>query len=150
MDDSTEEASTEVVSKPKLPQPPPQPPHNPGVPEKAHQNPGIPENDVPMKEEQEEEEEEEEIPTLCPNTGMLLTAAGDCLPSTEEKKEKKPEIEEDEETVGEPLYEEDIIDGFSICSFKDYEDLEVGTPKIGHISVMAVVQSLSDIVTSTL
>ena len=150
MDDSTEEASTEVVSKPKLPQPPPQPPHNPGVPEKAHQNnPGIPENDVPMKEEQEEEEEEEEIPTLCPNTGMLLTAAGDCLPSTEEKKEKKPEIEEDEETVGEPLYEEDIIDGFSICSFKDYEDLEVGTPKIGHISVMTV-QSLSDIVTSTL
>ena len=35
-----------------------------------------------------------------------------------------PQITEDKETVSEPLYEEDIIDGFSICSFKDYNDLE--------------------------
>ena len=40
--------------------------------------------------------------------------------------ESKPQITEDKETVSEPLYEEDIIDGFSICSFKDYDDLEVG------------------------
>ena len=53
MDDSTEEASTEVVSpKPKVPPPP-----------------ILPEKEDPIK------EEEEEIPTLCPNTGMLLTAA---------------------------------------------------------------------------
>ena len=118
MDDSTEEASTEVVSKPKPPPvPPPAPPQ-------------------PLKEETEAEEEEEEIPTLCPNTGMLLTAAGDLIkeekPIVEDKKElmednKKPEIEEDKATLGEPLYEEDIIDGFSICSFKDFDDLEVGT-----------------------
>ena len=115
MDDSTEEASTEVVSKPKMPQPP-QPPPQPPQP--------LPEKEDPIKEEaMEEEEEEEEIPTLCPNTGMLLTAAG---LTTEEK--KKPEIEEDKETVAEPLYEEDVIDGFSICSFKDFEDLEVGNP----------------------
>ena len=38
--------------------------------------------------------------------------------------ESKPQITEDKETVSEPLYEEDIIDGFSICSFKDYNDLE--------------------------
>ena len=119
MDDSTEEASSEIVSKPK---PPPAP-------------------SQPLKEEAADAaEEEEEIPTLCPNTGMLLTSAGDLvkqeekppLEDNEEKKmdlveERKPEIEEDKETVGEPLYEEDIIDGFSICSFKDYEDLEVGT-----------------------
>ena len=114
MDDSTEEASTEVVSKPKMPQPPPAPPQP------------LPEKEEPIKEEEaaeEEEEEEEEIPTLCPNTGMLLTAAG--LATVEDK---KPEIEEDKETVAEPLYEEDIIDGFSICSFKDYDDLEVGNP----------------------
>ena len=113
MDDSTEEASTDVVSKPKMPQPPPAPPQP------------LPEKEEPIKEEEaaEEEEEEEEIPTLCPNTGMLLTAAG--LATVEDK---KPEIEEDKETVAEPLYEEDIIDGFSICSFKDYDDLEVGNP----------------------
>ena len=115
MDDSTEEASTDVVSKPKMPQPPPAPPQP------------LPEKEEPIKEEEaaEEEEEEEEIPTLCPNTGMLLTAAG--LATVEDK---KPEIEEDKETVAEPLYEEDIIDGFSICSFKDYDDLEVGNPYV--------------------
>ena len=30
------------------------------------------------------------------------------------------------ERLSEPLYEEDIIEGFSMVAFKSYEDLEVG------------------------
>lgn len=34
-------------------------------------------------------------------------------------------VEEVQNTVAEPLYEEDLIDGFSFAAFKTYEDLEV-------------------------
>merc|ERR1712076_256552 len=39
-------------------------------------------------------------------------------------KKVKKEIEEIEERLQDPLYEEDIVEGFSFCSFVTYEDLE--------------------------
>ena len=40
-------------------------------------------------------------------------------------KKVKKEIEEIEERLQDPLYEEDIVEGFSFCSFVTYEDLDV-------------------------
>jgi hypothetical protein len=42
------------------------------------------------------------------------------------KPPRPPRPKKVRETLKEPLYEEEIIEGFSVCSFKTYEDLEVG------------------------
>lgn len=41
------------------------------------------------------------------------------------KPPRPPRPKKIKETLKEPLYEEDIIEGFSFCSFKTYEDLDV-------------------------
>lgn len=41
------------------------------------------------------------------------------------KPPRPPRPKKVKETLKEPLYEEDIIEGFSFCSFKTYDDLEV-------------------------
>ena len=42
------------------------------------------------------------------------------------KPPRPPRPKKVKETLKEPLYEEDIIEGFSFCSFNNFEDLEVG------------------------
>ena len=41
------------------------------------------------------------------------------------KPPRPPRPKKVKELLTEPLYEEDIIEGFSFCSFKTYEDLDV-------------------------
>ena len=85
---------------------------------------------------------------LNPTTGQLMTPIGAKSPkgpkSPKSCKIKMPTMElvvpivpvalskfegmvEMENTVAEPIYEEDIIDGFSFAAFKTYDDLEVQT-----------------------
>lgn len=42
------------------------------------------------------------------------------------KPPRPPRPKKVKEMLKEPLYEEDIVEGFSFCSFNTFEDLEVG------------------------
>ena len=64
------------------------------------------------------------------DTGSIL----DDLDSAEEdtdllklKPPRPPRPKKIKETLAEALYEEDIVEGFSFCSFKTFEDLDVST-----------------------
>ena len=42
------------------------------------------------------------------------------------KPQRPPRPKKVQERLKDPLYEEDIVEGFSFCSFMSYEDLDVG------------------------
>ena len=46
-------------------------------------------------------------------------------PRPKKVKVKEEDIQEPARPLTDPLYEEEIIEGFSFCSFNTYEDLEV-------------------------
>lgn len=99
---------------------------------------------------------------LNPTTGQLLTPNGAKSPkgpkSPKSCKIKMPTMElvvpivpvalskfegmvEMENTVAEPIYEEDIIDGFSFAAFKTYDDLEVQTKRALRLSLFVAASS---------
>jgi hypothetical protein len=99
MNDSTEEASTEVVKPPpSMVRPTLLPP--PMAPIASQQSTA---------------------------TGGAMTGTGDAASAASaEATTLKSVISESKETLTDPTYEEDLVDGFSFVAFKTYEDLEVG------------------------
>lgn len=71
------------------------------------------------------------IPPLAPSSndeGLDDSHSGDeDHPDLIKLKPPRPPRKKVKETLKEPLYEEDIIEGFSFAAFKTYEDLEVST-----------------------
>ena len=59
--------------------------------------------------------------------GLLddLDSAEDDTDLLKLKPPRPPRPKKVKETLKDPLYEEDIVEGFSFCSFNTYEDLEV-------------------------
>ncbi len=102
------------------------------------------------EDEEDEEEEEEDVgmdsteendldlkPLRPPRTkhgggghNRPKVSAGDSVSVVVEGGGGKEEVKEIDGTVSDPLYEEDIIEGFSFAAFKSYEDLEVRHEKI--------------------
>ena len=55
------------------------------------------------------------------------------------KPPRPPRPKKVKELLTEPLYEEDIIEGFSFCSFKTYEDLDVSLQNSKTLSLATTV-----------